>query len=512
MSGDVELTGPDFTQGVPLSDVPDGGMLRGHAHGQAVLLARRGGELFAVADGCTHYGASLSEGLMVGDTVRCPWHHACFDLRTGEAAKAPALRPLTRWNVDHSGGTIRVTTERSGGPARRANVDASLLGQRVVIIGAGAAGDAAADMLRRQGHTGPLTVISADSAPPADRPNLSKDYLAGNAPEEWIPLRAEDFYRERDIDLVLGQRVTRIDREARRVVLQDGVAHEYDALLLATGASPVLLPEAVARGRVRYLRTLADSREIIAASAGATRAVVIGASFIGLEVAASLRARNLEVHVVAPEEHPLERVLGREISDFIRKKHESKGVVFHLGRTVRQCDHAAAVLDDGQRIAAELIVAGVGVRPNVSLAEEAGLEMDRGVVVNELLQTSDPAIFAAGDIARYPDPRTGQRIRVEHWVVAQRQGQTAALNMLGARKAFDDVPFFWSAHYDATINYIGHAEAWDEIRVDGSIEAMDCAVRYLSGGRTLAMASIGRDRASLEAELEMESQGAAAAV
>jgi NADPH-dependent 2,4-dienoyl-CoA reductase/sulfur reductase-like enzyme/nitrite reductase/ring-hydroxylating ferredoxin subunit len=504
VSGDIQLTGPDLTHGVPLSDLSDGGMLRGHAHGQAVLLARRGNEVFAVAADCTHYGASIADGLMVGDTVRCPWHHACFDLRTGEAVKAPALRPLTRWNVEHSDGTVRVTTESSSAVARRVVGDRSRLPRRIVIVGAGGAGDAAADMLRRRGHTGSLTMIGADSAPPADRPNLSKDYLAGNAPEEWIPLRTEDFYEERDIDLVLGQPVTGIDRSARRVVLQDGSEHAYDALLLATGASPVRLPDSVTRGRVHYLRTLADSREIIAASAGAKRAVVIGASFIGLEVAASLRARGLGVDVVAPEEHPLERVLGREISDFIRKRHESKGVAFHLGRTVALCDEAGALLDDGERIAADLIVAGVGVRPNVSLAEEAGLEMDRGVAVNEQLQTSDPFIFAAGDIARYPDSRTGQRIRVEHWVVAQRQGQTAALNMLGVGTPFDDVPFFWSVHYDATINYVGHAEGWDEIRVDGSIEAMDCTVSYMSGGRTLAMASMGRDRASLEAELEME--------
>ncbi|MGH7638265.1 MAG: FAD-dependent oxidoreductase [Gemmatimonadaceae bacterium] len=502
------MTGPDLAQGVPLSDLSDGGLLRGHAHGQAVLLARRGSEVFAVADSCTHYGAPLSDGLLVGDTVRCPWHHACFDLRTGTAVKAPALRALTRWNVERQGDTVRVLDEiDAASPPRVGGVDPSRLTQRIIIIGAGAAGDAAADMLRRQGHTGPLSVISADTAPPADRPNLSKDYLAGNAPEEWIPLRAPDFYEKLDVDLVLGQRVTRIDRAARRVVLQDGSERPYDALLLATGASPVRLPDTVTHGRVHYLRTLADSREIIAASAGTKSAVVIGASFIGLEVAASLRARGLDVHIVAPDERPLERVLGREIGDFIQKKHESKGVVFHLRRTVALCDEAGVGLDDGQRIPAELIVAGIGVRPNVALAEEAGLEMERGVIVDEELRTSDPLIFAAGDIARYPDPRTGHRIRVEHWVVAQRQGQTAALNMIGARTPFADVPFFWSVHYDATINYVGHAERWDDIRIDGSVDAMDCTVTYLSAGRALAVASMGRDRASLEAELELEREG-----
>ena len=508
MSGNTELTGPDLTQGVPLSEIPDGGMLRGHAHAQAVLLARRGDTVFAVSDTCTHYSASLSQGLLVADTVRCPWHHACFDLRTGVAIKAPALRPLTRWTVERVGASVRLGREVDASTtAPSADVDPSTLAHRILIIGAGAAGDAAADMLRRHGHRGSITVIGEDTAPPSDRPNLSKDYLAGNAPEDWIPLRAPGFYVDQQVELLLGRRVARIDRAQRRVLLQDGSAHGYDKLLLATGASPVRLPDNVSAGRVRYLRTLADGRALIAASDGARRAVVIGASFIGLEVAASLRARKLDVHVVAPEERPLERVMGREIGDFIRRKHESNGVVFHLGRTVARCDARGATLDNGETLVADVIVAGIGVRPNVFLAEDAGLEIDRGVVVDETLATRDPAIFAAGDIARYPDPRLGSRIRVEHWVVAQRQGQTAALNMLGGRRPFDDVPFFWSAHYDATINYVGHAERWDDVRVDGSIDDMDCMVTYKSGGRTLAAASMGRDRASLDAELRLEQSG-----
>ena len=507
MSGEVELTGPDLAHGVPLSDIPDGGMLRGHASGKPVLVARRGHEVFAVDSTCTHYGAPLSDGLMVGDTVRCPWHHACFSLRTGAALGAPALRPLARWNVQFDGDRVVVTGESDAiAETLHGGVDPGLLNSAIVVLGGGAAGDAAADMLRREGHAGPITIISADEAPPVDRPNLSKDYLAGNAPEEWIPLRSTEFYRGRDINLVLGRRAVKIDRAARQVVLDDGSTHRYQQLLIATGAAPVELPAAVAGGRVLYLRTLADSRRIIAATETSRRAVVVGASFIGLEVAASLRTRGLEVHVVAPEQHPLERVMGREISDLIRGQHEKKGVVFHPGRTLGRADELGAVLDDGHRIDADLIVAGVGVRPDLRLAEEAGLETDRGISVDEYLRTSDPAIYAAGDVARYPDPHgeATDRIRVEHWVVAQRQGQRAALNMLGARKRFDDVPFFWSVHYDATINYVGHAEKWDEVQVDGNVDAMDAEVRFRSNGRTRAVATIGRDRASLEAELAME--------
>jgi NADPH-dependent 2,4-dienoyl-CoA reductase/sulfur reductase-like enzyme/nitrite reductase/ring-hydroxylating ferredoxin subunit len=505
VSADVQLTGPDFASGVPLSGIPDGGMLAGHALGRPVLLARHGDELFAVGGSCTHYSGPLAEGLLVGTTVRCPWHHACFDVRSGVALKAPALNPLPRFDVERRGDSVFVTGESAAiGPSADPGLDKAALTQAIVIVGGGAAGDAAADMLRRQGHTGSLTVIGADEAPPVDRPNLSKDYLAGNAPEDWIPLRAPTFYRERGISLVTGRRVTRIDRAAHRVLLDDGASHGYDKLLLATGAAPIMLRDHPAGGAVHYLRTLADSRAIIAAAAGARSAVVIGASFIGLEVAASLRTRGLDVHVVAPEEHPLERVMGRAVSDFIRGVHESHGVRFHLGRSVQQADRQGVTLDDGQRIAADLIVAGIGVRPNDELANDAGLVVDKGIVVDGFLATSDPAIYAAGDVARYPDSRTGAAIRVEHWVVAQRQGQTAARNLLGAHRRFDDVPFFWSQHYDAVINYVGHAERWDEIQLSGNLADRDCTVIYTLEGKTLAVVTVGRDRANLDAELALE--------
>jgi 3-phenylpropionate/trans-cinnamate dioxygenase ferredoxin reductase subunit len=499
-------TGPDLASGVPLADVPDGGMIAGHAQGKPVLVARRGDELFAIGAQCTHYGGPLGEGLVVGETVRCPWHHACFSLRTGEALKAPALNPVACWKVERRGDRVFVTEEIQAAPpsprAAAAEAPAS-----VVIVGAGAAGDAAADMLRRMGYQGPITVLGSDPAPPVDRPNLSKDYLAGNAPEEWIPLRPPGFYEERGIALRTGRTVTSIDPAARRVRLDDGPELSYGALLLATGASPIRLPASLDPGsRIRYLRTLADSRAIIAEAEAARNAVVIGASFIGLEVAASLRARGLEVHVVAPEALPLERVMGRELGEMIQLEHERNGVVFHLGRTAAQIASERVTLDDGRQLDADLVVAGIGVRPNVQLAEAAGLATDRGVVVDRWLRTSAPGIYAAGDVARFPDPRSGASIRVEHWVVAQRMGQTAARNILGARDPFDDVPFFWSRHHDVTIDCVGHAERWDDLRVDGDLAAHDASVTFRSQGRVLAVATVGRNRESLEAEAALERQ------
>jgi NADPH-dependent 2,4-dienoyl-CoA reductase/sulfur reductase-like enzyme len=348
-------------------------------------------------------------------------------------------------------------------------------------------------------------MLSNDDAAPVDRPNLSKDYLAGSAPEDWLPLRPDEFYRDSAIDLRLKTEVAAIDPRARNVVLADGKTLPYDRLLLATGAEPVRLPIPGAdQPHVHVLRSFADCRAIIGLANGARRAVVIGASFIGLEVAASLRARNIEVHVVGLEQRPMERVLGPEMGDFVRALHEEHGVIFHLGDTVTAIDGKRATLKSGDVIEADLVVVGVGVRPRLALAEKAGLAIDRGVAVNAWLETSAPGIFAAGDIARWPDRHSNQKIRVEHWVVAERQGQTAARNMLGQRAAFDAVPFFWSQHYDVPINYVGHAETWDQITVDGSIKDRDCLVRYKSGGRLLAVASIYRDVASLEAELAME--------
>ncbi|HEY3858060.1 MAG TPA: FAD-dependent oxidoreductase, partial [Gammaproteobacteria bacterium] len=473
------------------------------------LLSDLGDDYSAIAAVCSHYHGPLDKGLVVGETVHCPWHHACFSLRSGEVLAAPGLNSLARWKVDKEGDRLFLREKLPPllGAGKRPPAG-SVKPESIVIVGGGAAGEAAATTLRFSGYEGPVTIISAEDSLPPDRPNLSKDYLAGTAPVEWVPVRGEAHYKTHAITLRRNTRVASIDTAKKTLRTADGKEHAFGALLLATGADPVRLPTPGAdQPHVHYMRTIADSEGIVkGVQAGAKTAVVIGASFIGLEVAASLRARGLEVHVVGPETRPLERVFGPQLGDFVRSLHEKKGVIFHLGQTVTAIGKDEVTLSSGSILPADMVIIGVGVRPVTGLAEQAGLKLDKGVVVDEYLQTSAPGVYAAGDIARYPDRYSGMPIRVEHWVVAQRQGQTAARNMLGYKERFTSTPFFWSQHYDVAINYVGHAEKWDSIEVDGDPAKMDCAVSYKLGGKLMALATIFRDDLSLKTAAEMEKQ------
>jgi len=496
------VEGRELEAGVPLSELAEGEPLPGQLHGEAVLLVRRGEEVWAVGATCTHYSGPLAEGLVVGDTVRCPWHRACFSLRTGEALAAPALNPLPRWRTRIEGGRVFL--------GEREEIDAlssrgrSAAGPRsVVIVGAGAAGSAAAEQLRREGYGGQVMLVDPDAEAPYDRPNLSKDYLAGNAPEEWLPLRPPGFLEERGIERVVDS-VTEIVPAEGRVVLASGRALDYGALLLAPGATPVRLEiPGSDQPQVHVLRSWADCRRLIERASAVREAVVIGASFIGLEAAAALRARGVGVTVVAPEAVPFERTLGTELGAMLRALHEERGVRFRLGHVLKEIRQGDVVLDDDTVLAAGLVLLGVGVRPRLELAEGAGIATRDGIPVNEHLETAVRGVYAAGDVALYPDPRTGEPMRVEHWVAAQRQGQAAARNLLGRGERFTDIPFFWTSHYDVTVSYVGHARTWDEVAVSGDVWGRDCRVSYLRGGAVVAVATVNRDQESLAAETRL---------
>jgi len=493
----------DFKLGVALKELPDNSILAGRVGEEEAILVRRGGQVYAVGALCTHYHGQLADGLVVGETVRCPLHHACFNLKTGAAIGAPALDPIACWRVEQS--ADRVFVREPLGQATTVRLPRNASPYSVVIVGGGAAALAAAATLRGNGYDNALTLVSADDTPPYDRPNVSKDFLAGTAPEEWMPLRASNFYADTDIDLMLNTTVGKLDPSSKRVTLTNGKELAFDALLLATGseATTISIPGATSEN-LFYLRTLDDSRRLLKRLAGAKSAVILGAGFIGLEAAASLRTQGLQVHVVSPQRIPMERVFGTQIGSMLLELHSSHGVKFHLGVSISGIAGRTISLSDGSRIEADFTLAGVGARPCIDLARDAGLSIDRGVAVDEYLQTSAPGIFAAGDIARYPAHFSGERIRVEHWVAAERQGQTAARNLLGQREIFRTVPFFWTQQYDVAVNYTGHADSWDSIAVEGEIAQRNCAVSYVRGGRTIAMATISRDLQSLKTELMLE--------
>jgi apoptosis-inducing factor 3 len=510
MTGQDEkkLPGPDLEAGVAFDSLSANSPLLGHVGEEAVVLVRVGEEALAVGANCTHYGGPLAEGLVVGQTIRCPWHHARFSLRTGEAEGAPALSPVACYVVEREAGRVRVARKRepavpgppAGGPAS------------IAIVGAGAAGAACADMLRAKGYAGPITLVGDEEPGPVDRPNLSKDYLAGNAPEEWIPLRTLDYYESIRVELLTGDPAVGIDTARRRVTLQSGRALDYGALLVATGAEARSLPiDGAGLPHVFRLRTLADSKSAIARAEHAKRAAVIGASFVGLEVAASLRHRGLAVTVVGPEKIPLERVLGPELGQFVRRLHEQNGVVFRLGDSPKAIREDWVELASGESIEAELVVLGVGVAPRTALAAKAGLTVGNGIVVDENLRASAPDVYAAGDVALYPERISGESARIEHWALAERQGQAVARAMLGVGGPFRDVPFFWSQHYDVTVSYVGHASSWDGFELRGDLEARSATAIYRRKGKVLAVATVGRDRVSLEVEAAFE-QGDAEAL
>ena len=504
MSQPTTTSGPDFCKGIPLSSIPDDGVLTGHVGDTPVLLARVDGELHAVSASCTHYGAPLGQGLRVADQIRCPWHHACFSLRTGAALHAPAFAALAIWRVETVDAQVFVhpVSDEAAAMERETSLPCPHAPARIVMVGGGAAAFAAAKRLRSHGFEGTLTMLSADRDGPYDRPNLSKDYLAGTAQEDWIPLQSADFYREHAIDLRLGCDVTALDTGARCVTTRDGDVFEYDALLLAQGAEPIRLKlPGFDAPNVHVLRSLADARALIANIANATSVAVIGAGFIGLEAAAALRTRGLDVQVIAREELPLDTLLGKVLAEHVVGLHREHGVVFHTRCEATEFKDGVLLLSNGKRLRVDAVLVGVGVKPRTALAKDAGLTVDDGIVVDECLRASAPGVFAAGDIASYP--QANGLARVEHWVHAERQGQLVADNMLGAALAFNVPPFFWTHHFGTDLRYVGHGRGWTAVNVDGSPADGDCLVRYFKDGTLIAAATIGRDQALLEIEAAM---------
>jgi apoptosis-inducing factor 3 len=479
----------------------DGEMRQVSANGTDILLARVKGKYHAVGAHCTHYGAPLVEGALSNERIVCPWHHACFNVTTGDLEEPPALDALPCYGVRVEGGSVivslpdEITDRRTPAMTKR---DSSSDGRSFVILGGGAAGYAAAQALREDGFQGRVLMITHEDRTPYDRPNLSKDYLQGHAEPEWMPLRADEFYAEHTIEVLRGKDVSRVDAADKTIIFKDGDTLTCDSLLIATGGTPRRLnvPGSDLKN-IFALRSYADTDAIIEATRGASRAVVIGASFIGMETAAGLIERNLSVTVVAPDTVPFEKTLGAEVGRRLQQVHEARGVRFRLGASAVRFEGDGAVkrvvLDSGERIEVDLVVVGVGVRPATGFLEGVQLHEDGGVYVDRHLLAAD-GVYAAGDIAYFPSLLTNERQRIEHWRTAQQQGRVAAHNMAGKAVEFDGVPFFWTRQFDVGLLYVGHAASWDEIIYQGDVPSQNFLAFYVKENRVLAVAGMNRDR------------------
>jgi apoptosis-inducing factor 3 len=484
-----------------VSELRDGTMKQVAVEGGDILLANIKGVISALGAFCTHYNARLETGILSGDTIVCPHHQACFCAKSGDLKEPPALNALPKFEVEVRGDDVVVKLPEKIAKMRIPDMvspDPARDPRTFVILGAGAAGNAAAQSLRQNGFLGKILMISNETDLPYDRPNLDKDYLAGEARDEWMPLRSEKFFQNRGIELMLGKNVTGVNTRSKTIALETGESIAYDRLLLATGSIPRKLNvpgETLAN--IFTLRSYNDSRALIKACEKATRVVVVGASFIGLESAVSLRKRGLPVTVVAPEAVPFERILGMEIGAALQKAHEENGVAFQLGTAVEKFEGENTVktvlLKNGIRIDADLVLVGVGVMPHTAYLKDIPREADGSVQTDAYFRVAED-VYAAGDIARVPDRHTGEYIRIEHWRTAEQQGRDAALNMTGKPTANTNVPFFWTKQANMSIRYAGHTRGWDEIVFDGDVASKSFVAFYIKNNEVQAAAGCKRDK------------------
>ena len=478
------------------ADLRDGELRPVELGGCKVLLARVAGQVRAVGGVCPHAGGPLHEGVLTDDgTVLCPWHKAAFRLDTGAHVSPPAVDDIPSYPVREHAGRLLVELDATRRPAAPQAAGAGTL---FVVVGAGAAGAVAAQTLREQGFAGQLVMVGREDRLPYDRTVLSKYALSGQKGGEKSPLHGAAFYEANRIERVVAE-VVALDPAARDIRFANGDGLHYDQALLATGSTPRPLgvPGHDLAG-VHLLRSADDADAILRSAEHARCAVVVGGGFIAVEAAGSLRERGLEVHVVMPGAEPFEKVLGPEVGRAFRRFHEGKGVTFHPGSEVAAVEGERRVervrLKSGSTVSADLVVAGLGVRPATDMLRGVQLRDDGGVPVGPDLLAA-PGLYAAGDLAAFPDRGDGVPIRVEHWRVAEQHGRVAALNMLGRAGRFDAVPYFWTIHYKKRLDYVVHAAEWDRVEIDGDLREPNFAAYYVKDGLVKAVAGWGRDTA-----------------
>lgn len=492
----------DWTRVTDMADIEPGKPYSFNVGGTDVLVYIKEDEsVLAVADECPHYGAPLSDGSITDSTVTCPWHNARFDIQSGELLGPPALDCLRTFATRIDSGALYLRPEEPPQIAMPEGSDS----RRIVIVGGGAAGNACAETLRREGFAGQITMLSADHERPYDRPMLSKGFVSGMAEESWLPLRSQEFYDRLQVDLLTDRWVNRVDVESREIFCDNGDTYTADRIVLATGSRPrrLNIPGWDLEG-VYTLRTASDARAIREKTDEDATVVIVGAGFIGMELASDLRQRGLTVHVVAPEDYPMSLMFGNEIGKVVKSIHESNGVEFHMGTKPKEIlgeDRCRNVrLFDDSTLSADFVVAGLGVEPVVQYLGETDLVSNGAIEVDERMATSADGVFAAGDIASVPYPHREKRYRIEHWVVAEAQGMHAAGAILGSTEAYAKVPFFWTRQYETSIKYIGYLEANVRSVVRGSVEDRDGLVGYFDGDRLIGAASLGRSTELLAVE------------
>ena len=484
---------PEEHDVLSIDDLDDAVPRQVEAGGSKILLWREGETVHAVGGTCPHAGAPLIEGVARDGRIVCPWHKAAFCLRTGALLEPPAVDPLPRIPVRIAGGRVIL------GSAAPPPVPSVRFGdpRRIIIVGAGAAGAMAAQTLRDREFGGRILMLDQENRVPYDRTLLSKYTLSGRQGGEKSPLQSQAFYADHRIERRTAL-VSHIDPGRRRITCADGSVLDYDAALVATGAVPTRpsLPGSTL-ANVFVLRSRADAEAILAQAERSTRVVVLGASFIGLEVAASLRERGLGVTVVAREAVPFEKLLGPEIGGAFVTLHRGHGVEFRFGAEIGAIEGEETVrgvrLGTGETLPADLVVIGFGVRPAVPRIEGVRLDPDGGVTVDATLKVAE-GLYAAGDIARHPLQGTGDPVRVEHWRLAQQQGRVAALNMAGIPTTLEAAPVFWTIQYLKRLDYVGHATDWDDIVLHGDPQRLEVLAYYVKGGIVTAAAGFGRDR------------------
>jgi NADPH-dependent 2,4-dienoyl-CoA reductase/sulfur reductase-like enzyme/nitrite reductase/ring-hydroxylating ferredoxin subunit len=479
------------------SDLENGQMKLYKVDDTKILLCRIDNQFYAVSGTCPHYGAPLDHGVLSGHRVVCPWHHASFDVATGHLEEPPALDGLKKFEVTIDGEDVMLDTDKEPASAPPVTMDPKKDERTFVIIGSGAAGNMAAQTLREDGFRGRLVMVNYEERVPYDRPELSKQYMAGKAKKEWLPLRDLSFYKDRDIEW-MAKHVTSVNPEFKEIKFDDGTHLPYDACLIATGGRPKTLDVAGKElQNIFTLRSYEDSDKIIEAAKSASKVAIVGASFIGMETAFSLISRDLDVTVIAPEEVPFERFFGQDVGNLFLRLHKEKGTKFRLGETVDSFQGESKVksvkLKSGETLDADLVIIGIGVTPVTDFLGGVEKRPDNSIDVDDTFQVTD-GLWAAGDVARFPDWRSPDGIRIEHWRLAKQHGRDAAHNMAGKPVKFNSVPFFWTTQVGLHFRFVGHVQDWDELLIQGDVEKPDFIAYYIKHDKVYAAAGVKRDK------------------